>query len=110
MKRPRPTKTSGRTTKAKTGCGSQYVTINNDEVGACEVFITLGKSGGCIGILNAVIGRLISLALRSGIEFAEILDDLDDMKCPKSYEGAKSSPQCIADAINKYMELENGTI
>jgi ribonucleoside-diphosphate reductase alpha chain len=45
--RTRPMKTTGFTFLMHTGCGKMYVTINEDDKGACEVFTQLGKSGGC---------------------------------------------------------------
>src|SRR3989337_201425 len=66
--RPRPKTTTGVTNKMKTSCGDLYVTENEDEdCRPFEVFCNMGKAGGIDGSQNEAIGRLISLAFRSGV-------------------------------------------
>ena len=50
----------------RTGDGTLYVTINEDENGLCEVFTAIGKADGTVAAQTEAISRLISLALRSG--------------------------------------------
>ena len=63
--RTRPTQTSGVTRRIRTGEGTLYITINEDENGLCEVFTTIGKAGGNAAAQSEAISRLISLSLRS---------------------------------------------
>lgn len=79
-KRARPGTTTGDTTKASIGCGTLYVTTNSDVDGPCEVFTSLGRSGGCPSQSEAT-ARLISLCLRSGISTDEIVDQLVGIRC-----------------------------
>ncbi|MEE3196375.1 MAG: adenosylcobalamin-dependent ribonucleoside-diphosphate reductase, partial [Candidatus Neomarinimicrobiota bacterium] len=65
--RVRPVATNGETRRIRTGEGSLYITINEDQEGLCEVFTTIGKAGGNAAAQSEAISRLISLALRSGV-------------------------------------------
>ena len=98
--RPRPQITSGFTERMKIGCGNLYVTVNYDDNGICEVFTSTGKAGGCPSQSEAT-ARLVSIALRSGISTAEIIDQLKGIRCPSTV--SKSGMQCTScpDAISK---------
>ena len=102
--RDRPEVTLGRTHKIRSGCGNLYVTVNKDETGVCEVFVQVGKSGGCIASQNEAVGRLISLALRSGVKLESIAESLSGIRCPSPnfYQG-KTILSC-ADGISHVLE------
>jgi ribonucleoside-diphosphate reductase alpha chain len=102
--RKRPAETKGSITKVNTGCGSLYITVAYDDQGICEVFSTLGKSGACAAAQLEAICRLISLALRSGVDVAQVVKQLRGIRCPSvSWEGGKSILSC-ADAIASVLE------
>jgi len=109
--RPRPETIVGTTTKVATGCGNLYVTINLDEQARpFELFTQMGKAGGCAASQLEAIGRLVSLAFRSGIEVKAIIEQLRNIRCPSpSWEKGQRIFSC-ADAIARVIEkrLMNG--
>jgi ribonucleoside-diphosphate reductase alpha chain len=104
--RPRPDEVRGVTRKMPTGCGSLYVTINEDHEGMFEVFTNMGKAGGCASSQAEAVSRLISLALRAGIKTEEIVRQLKGISCPMIawWEGQKihSCADALAKAIENY--------
>jgi len=119
--RERPIVTTGSTMKVAVGdnCGSMFVTLNSDSIGPCESFIALGRGGGCISSHTEALGRMISLALQSGIEPEKIIDQLRGIRCSKPRwvgdgDVIRSCPDAVAFAFTRLLDLgdnngENGT-
>ncbi len=109
--RPRPDMTQGMTIKMKTGCGNLYVTINEDDKGLCEVFTQMGKAGGCAASQSESVSRMVSLALRSGIEVDAILRQLSGIRCPsplwQNGEMILSCSDAIAKALRQYVDIKS---
>lgn len=74
--RERPDVMFGFTQKIQTGMGDLYLTINELDGKPFEVFATIGKSGRSITAKAEAMGRLVSLALRSGIDVTEVVKQL----------------------------------
>ena len=109
--RRRPAVTQGITERINTGEGRIYVTINEDEFGMCEVFSTIGKAGGNAAAQSEAISRLISLALRSGVDPQEVINELKGISGPnpvwENGELILSTPDAIGKAIERYIQRQN---
>ena len=102
--------TTGATERVTTGCGYIYVTVNSDDSGICEVFSHLGKTGGCAAAQLESTCRLISLALRSGVDVTAAVKQLKGIRCPSiAWEDGKSILSC-ADAIAGVLERHAGLV
>ena len=108
-KRPRirPNTTIGSTRRIRTGEGTLYITINEDENGLCEVFTTIGKAGGNAAAQSEAISRLISLSLRSGVDPNAIIKQLKGISGPNpTWEDGRlilSTPDAIGKSLDDYL-------
>lgn len=105
--RPRPDVTMGYTEKVHIGCGNLYITVNYDENGVCEVFTNTGRAGGCASQSEAT-ARLVSIALRSGVDSDALIAQLKGIRCPSCLRQkdvpVTSCPDAIAKAIEKVVK------
>ncbi len=102
--RNRPEITQGITQKVETGCGHMYVTINSDEHGACEIFVQMGKVGGCASAQLEAIARLASLALRSNIKLENLFRQLKGIRCQSPMWNKGKMIYSCGDAVGQVLE------
>lgn len=102
----RPDLIYGFTQKVRTGHGVMYVTINEVAGKPFEVFTTIGKSGRSIMAKAEAIGRLTSLALRSGVEVADIVRQIKGIggEVPVFQQGKHGQVMSIPDGISWVLE------
>jgi ribonucleoside-diphosphate reductase alpha chain len=99
--RDRPMTLKGWTYRMQTGCGPLYVTINEDEEGLFELFTTMGKAGGCAASQSEAIGRMVSLAWRSGVQPKQVIKQLLDISCHSPSGFGENKVLSCADAVAK---------
>lgn len=110
--RPRPEITRGVTEKVVIGCGNLYITVNYDDEGICEVFTNLGRAGGCPSQSEAT-SRLISTALRSGMDVNALIEQLKGIRCHSTLRQRAnnknikvlSCPDAIGRVLEKVMKM-----
>lgn len=119
--RMRPEVTEGMTEKVRIGCGNLYITVNYDENGICEVFTNVGRAGGCPSQSEAT-SRLISIALRSGMDVKSIVEQLKGIRCHSTLRQRAtnkdikvlSCPDAIGKALekvmNEYVDVDNSSV
>jgi ribonucleoside-diphosphate reductase alpha chain len=113
QKRSRPESLRGVVRRVETPLGTLYVTITEDDRGQpFEVFMSLGKAGGAIMADVEAMGRLISLALRSGIPIREIHRQVRGISSDRAIglgpNKVMSVPDAVGIAIEKWMQEKAG--
>ena len=112
--RERPDVIYGFTQKVRTGLGTLYLTVNEVDGQPFEVFATIGRSGRSITAKAEAIGRLVSLALRSGIPVRDVVRQLKGIGGEHPVFQKKGLLLSIPDAVawvleSKYLQGESLT-
>ncbi len=105
FKRDRPRALKGSTYQMQTGCGPLYITVNEDESGVFELFTTMGKAGGCASSQCEAIGRLVSLAWRSGVQARQAVKQMIGITCHKPAGFGENRVTSCADAVAKAIQM-----
>ena len=106
----RPSTLHGLTERVRTAHGNLFISLTwNGSPQPFEVFTHLGKAGSCDSAYLEAISRLVSLALRSGIDVREIIEQLQGISChPFWDQGVQvlSAPDAIAKVLKKHSGAE----
>ncbi len=113
MKRSRPGSLRGTTIRKETPLGVMFVNITEDEKGQpFEVFINLGKAGGSAMADAEALGRMLSLALRSGIPMMEIHKQLRGISSDRAVglgpHKVLSMPDAVGQALYEWWQDKQG--
>ena len=114
--RERPDIIHGCTYRIKTAYGKLFITINDDENGQpFEIFSQIGKAGGFFAAKTEAICRLISLALRSGVDPNEIVAQIKGIRGPTPTWGEEgkmilSLPDAIAQTLEKHLAKDQAKL
>lgn len=109
----RPEELSGKTHKIRTGHGNMYIVVNCHNNHPVEVFINIGKSGASTTADAEALGRVISLALRSGVPVNEVVSQLKDIggdrQITANGQWIRSVPDAVAKILTFYINQENSS-
>lgn len=103
--KPRPYKRAGVTLSRETPFGTAHITMNHDEEGPAEVFITIGKAGSDVMAMAEGYGRSISLYLRTPSllsrpeKVRELVDQLRGIGGARSIGFGQARVSSLPDAI-----------
>ncbi|HOI79583.1 MAG TPA: TSCPD domain-containing protein [Petrimonas sp.] len=104
-KKPRPRSLPGVTFEMQTQCGKIYVTITRDGEGRpFEIFARFGKAGGCGAAIFDGLTKILSYALRSGMEPDNIVKAFSGISC---HLGGNTCLNAVAEAFNTFHHDSN---
>jgi len=109
--RDRPPVLFGVTYRVPTPGGTAYITINEDDGGVRECFISVSKAGSEIGSHVAAQGRLISNSLQWNVPIYTIINHLKGQKSSPVWadgEMVNSVPDAVAKKLEDYIKNYEG--
>jgi hypothetical protein len=99
-KKARPKALPGITYEMKTHCGKIYITVTSEPSGhISEVFVRFGRAGGCGAAIFDGLTKLLSYALRSGMEPAYAVKAFSGISC---HHGQETCLNAVAEAMLDY--------
>jgi ribonucleoside-diphosphate reductase alpha chain len=100
---------TGRTYEIPFGFGDALITVNEDDIGLCEVIVKAGRSGSPIAAEAESLGRLVSLLMRCGVSTKYITKQLRGISAGETafYKGGRTITS-LADAVCAAIENHVG--
>ena len=100
----RPDRLDGFTAVKETPVGKLFLTLNTLDGHPVELFAQIGKAGSDVSAFTEAIARLISIALRSGIEPQEIADQLLGIGGSRTIGFGPNRVRSVPDAIGQFLD------
>ena len=108
----RPKVIKGDIHKTKTGSGTLYTSVGIDEIGSpIEIFINISKHGSDVSAFSEALGRVVSIALQSGVSVDKIADTIigitGDSSAWDNGKLIKSVPDAVGRILKEYANKLN---
>ena len=104
-KKSRKASLPSRTIKAETPCGPCYITVTFAEDQPFELFLRMKKNGCCQRASVEAVGKLASLALRSGADPGDIFKTLKGINCGRTaWNEGEMVMSCFDAVASAYQE------
>ncbi len=100
----RPVRLDGFTAAKETPVGKLFLTLNTLNGHPVELFAQIGKAGSDVSAFTEAIARLISTALRSGVDPQEIADQLLGIGGSRAIGFGPNRVRSVPDAIGQFLD------
>ncbi|MEW6105792.1 MAG: vitamin B12-dependent ribonucleotide reductase [Bacillota bacterium] len=100
----RPDRLEGFTDVKATPLGKLFLTLNTVKCHPIELFAQIGKAGSDVAAFTEAIARLVSIALRSGVDPQEIADQLVGIGGSRSIGFGPNRVRSVPDAIGRFLD------
>lgn len=100
----RPTRLDGFTASKETPVGKLFLTLNALNAHPVELFAQIGKAGSDVSAFTEAIARLVSIALRSGIDPQEVADQLLGIGGSRTIGFGPNRIRSVPDAIGQFLD------
>ena len=88
----------------ETPVGKLFLTLNTLEGHPVELFAQIGKAGSDVSAFTEAIARLISIALRSGVDPQEVADQLQGIGGSRAIGFGPNRVRSVPDAIGQFLD------